>query len=316
MEALVIATNRPERFKAWLKAWWEEIDENDINLLIMHDSHNSEETDVLDRQIKHGSVFDHNDVKEDLKGNAWIIPQQSSACKSYAILKAWQMGADRIFCLDDDCLPNGSRWVRQHRINLKSHEQNQVYMTIDYVRPRGVPYLPKEPVMLSHGLWDNVPDVDAVTQLHGYPSVAGKRNGAVPKGALFPFCGMNWACNRDAAPLMYFGLHGKDWPVDRFDDIWCGFIAKKIMDHLGWAVWSGEPSVEHSRASDPMANLEKEAKGLKMNCEIYEMLMHPWKICGDTPSDSLALFGKDISTVSIDYWKKYGEALQIWASLF
>lgn len=324
MEALVIATNRPNSFRTWLKAWRNQISENGIRLYVMVDTFDAEITKEIRSLVANmGEVFDHNDVVIDLKQNAWIIPQKSCACKSYAIYRAWKDNADRVFCLDDDCMPkSGVSWFGEHRRKLSSRANNSLFRTIYGVRPRGIPYQEDRPIVLSHGLWSVIPDVDAVTQMTGFgkPTFI---DGTIPQGALFPFCGMNWACNREIIPLMYFA---PNWKVDRFDDIWCGFIAKKILDHLGYAVLSGEPLINHVRASDPLVNIEKEAAGYRMNRDFYQFIskLSPLPKHEDTPMRAIEYMGCIIEgrpdypdkAIEGQYWKKYGEALQIWASLF
>ena len=49
----------------------------------------------------------------------------------------------------------------------------------------------------------------------------------IPKGTLFPMCGMNLAFNRELiGPAMYFGLMGDGQPVGRYDDMWAGWCMK------------------------------------------------------------------------------------------
>lgn len=49
----------------------------------------------------------------------------------------------------------------------------------------------------------------------------------IPKGTLFPMCGMNLAFNRELiGPAMYFGLMGDGQPIGRYDDMWAGWCMK------------------------------------------------------------------------------------------
>ena len=49
----------------------------------------------------------------------------------------------------------------------------------------------------------------------------------IPKGTLFPMCGMNLAFNRELiGPAMYFGLMGDGQPIGRYDDMWAGWCCK------------------------------------------------------------------------------------------
>lgn len=51
----------------------------------------------------------------------------------------------------------------------------------------------------------------------------------IPKGTLFPMCGMNLGFDRELiGPAMYFGLMGDGQPIGRYDDMWAGWCAKVI----------------------------------------------------------------------------------------
>jgi len=52
----------------------------------------------------------------------------------------------------------------------------------------------------------------------------------IPKGTLFPMCGMNLCFDRDLiGPAMYFGLMGDGQPIGRYDDMWAGWCTKVYM---------------------------------------------------------------------------------------
>ncbi|CAN6470733.1 unnamed protein product [Victoria cruziana] len=91
----------------------------------------------------------------------------------------------------------------------------------------------------------------------------------IPKGTLFPMCGMNLAFDRELiGPGMYFGLMGDGQPIGRYDDMWAGWCTKVICDHLGLGVKTGLPYIWHSKASNPFVNLKKEYKGIFWQEEI------------------------------------------------
>jgi len=49
----------------------------------------------------------------------------------------------------------------------------------------------------------------------------------IPKGTLFPMCGMNLAFDRELiGPAMYFGLMGDGQPIGRYDHMWAGWCCK------------------------------------------------------------------------------------------
>jgi reversibly glycosylated polypeptide/UDP-arabinopyranose mutase len=55
----------------------------------------------------------------------------------------------------------------------------------------------------------------------------------IPKGTLFPMCGMNLAFDRDLiGPAMYFGLMGDGQPIGRYDDMWAGWCCKVLFFFL------------------------------------------------------------------------------------
>ena len=55
----------------------------------------------------------------------------------------------------------------------------------------------------------------------------------IPKGTLFPMCGMNLAFDRELiGPAMYFGLMGDGQPIGRYDDMWAGWCVKVIFSSM------------------------------------------------------------------------------------
>ncbi|KAK8549943.1 hypothetical protein V6N13_055503 [Hibiscus sabdariffa] len=113
------------------------------------------------------------------------------------------------------------------------------------------------PTSVSHGLWLNIHDYDAPTQLVK-PLERNTRYVdaimTVPKGTLFPMCGMNLAFVRELiGPAMNFG---------QYDNMWAGWCMKVICDHLGLGVKTGLPYIWHGKASNPSVNLKKEYNGI------------------------------------------------------
>ena len=128
--------------------------------------------------------------------------------------------------------------LAQHIENLLSPSTPLFFNTLydpyrkgaDFVR--GYPFSMREGVAtaISHGLWLNIPDYDAPTQLVKPLERNTRYVDAVltiPKGTLFPMCGMNLGFNRELiGPAMYFGLMGDGQPIGRYDDMWAGWCAK------------------------------------------------------------------------------------------
>jgi hypothetical protein len=187
------------------------------------------------------------------------------------------------------------------------------------VTPRGVPYdstARETECVINHGLWTNVPDFDAITQIANtrFKQPFEPIDQVIPKGKFFPMCGMNLAFKPKMAPAMYFLLMGKSWPFDRFGDIWCGVFAKKICDHLGLAVRSGEPRIEHQRASNPWTNLRKELPGYEVNENLWRAV-DSLVLTGTNPLECYGELAEKLP-LSGEYWDQLRAAMGTWTELF
>nr|XP_017221330.1 PREDICTED: alpha-1,4-glucan-protein synthase [UDP-forming] 1-like [Daucus carota subsp. sativus] len=166
--------------------------------------------------------------------------------------------------------------LEQHIKNLLSPSTPLFFNTLDDPADfvQGYPFSMREgvPTAVSHGLWLNIPNYDAPTHLVK-PSERNTRYVdavmTLPKGALFPMCGMNMGFDRELiGPAMYFGLMGDGQPIRRYDDMWAGWCIKVIRDHLGLGVKTGLPYIWHSKASNSFVDLKKEYKGIYWQEEI------------------------------------------------
>ncbi|XAR67886.1 UDP-arabinopyranose mutase [Bertholletia excelsa] len=228
-------------------------------------------------------LYNRDDINRILGPKASCISFKDSACRNFGFLVSRRK---YIFTIDDDCFvakdPSGNRInaVEQHVKNLSTPSTPFFFNTLydpyregaDFVR--GYPFSLREgvPTAVSHGLWLNIPDYDAPTQLVKPLDRNTRYVDAVmtiPKGSLFPMCGMNLAFDRELiGPAIYFGLMGEGLPISRYDDMWAGWCVKVVCDHLGLGVKTGLPYLWHSKASNPFVNLSKEYKGLFWQEEI------------------------------------------------
>lgn len=313
--ALVVPTIRESSINEFLEIWQSIHGATWDHIVIVEDNPNKtfdlwSATDKLH--------LSWEDIENDLGENSWIISRRDSAIRSYGFWKAWQLGADIIYTLDDDCFPaKGHDFVKQHLHNL-TNTSKWCESVLGY-RTRGLPYHnmgTMDNVMFSMGFWEGVPDLDAIHMLTdhlGKPQFPKTR--VMPRGQYFPFCGMNFAFKREVAPLTYFPLMGRDSPYGRFDDIWFGVICKKICDHLDFAITVGEPHIHHSKASNAFVNLVKEAPGIKANETFWESV----DIIGlraSTPADCMCEIGVALMENSDQYLAKIGKALTVWSGLF
>ena len=270
------------------------------------------------------TIYDHNDIHDDLGADDWIIPTRSSACRSYGFYKAWQRGAKQILTLDNDCFPDGSDFFNGHIENLSRRVTlGWSVSNSQFAFTRGFPYglREKSPVGVSHGLWSMVPDLDAATSLHNFdlrfqPST---ELIVIPKNNYYTMCGMNLAWVSELTPLMYFGLFGPEYGFDQYDDIWAGVLSKKVMDHLDYGVISGYPSVQHRKQSNVFINLNKQAPGLAMN-EIFWEIVDGIKLTKNSAAEcyeELISSLPDVIANEPEGWtRKFKQAALIWVNLF
>ncbi len=314
MIAVCVASCRPEQIADFLRIWEDVFDPCEIHITL--DKPKKEVPELHFSFPVH--IYAWEDIEEDLQEKAWIIPRRTGAIRSYSYYKAWQSKAQVIVSLDDDVKPYRTDFLEKYIENLSC--QSKWFKTITYNRPRGLPYynLGEVDVVLSHGLWLKNADLDAPTQLvyptqqHQIPVIA--HTEIIPKGKYYSLCAMNFAFRRKVAPLMYQLLMGKDYGIDRFDDIWCGIISKKIIDHLGYAVCNGYPYVVHSKASNVFDNLVKEAKGIKENESFWEAV-ESVELTEERPSACYIELARKLPLYG-EYWDKTKQAMMEWGELF
>ncbi len=315
--AVIVPTVRDDSIARWLKEWAGI--ENHADVYIIEDR--PKKTLQLPEWAKHYSWLE---IDQDLLDRSWIIPRKTDCIRSYGYLRAYHSGHNVIITLDDDCYPmqgtTPEQFIDGHLLALSDSCPSPAWMTtIDGVRPRGIPYANIQrtmPCVLNHGLWQNVPDLDAVTQLSNMvkPVQHTLKIGSPYRGMYYPMCGMNIAFNRTIAPAMYFLLMGEAHGVDRFGDIWCGIISKRICDQLGYAVNVGDPVIWHSRASNVWANLRKEAVGMEQN-ETFWLNVDRIVLSGKTVVSCYRQIADGLSDLN-EYWNKTSKAMHQWISLF
>lgn len=320
---LVVPTVRQQCMREFLDAWEPEFAGHEM--VVVED--NPERTFEL-RSSAAISHYCWRDIDERLGDQAWIVPRRTDCVRSFGYWEAWRRKPDMIVTLDDDCLPpkeGPHGFLQAHWRRLQQGGEHDAWVsTTTGTFPRGVPYLARQRrarSVINHGLWTNVIDYDAITQLAQVraPTPVDFPDQTIPRGAFYPMCGMNLAFRPEIAPAMYFLLMGRDWGVDRFGDIWCGLFSKRICDHLGLAVTSGSPTVHHARASNVWANLRKEATGMERN----ETL---WRLADDTVLTAstasgcyrqLAAAVRAAGDAAQDgYLQKLGAAMEHWTDLF
>lgn len=317
--AIVIPNHLPDLTNYLLS--WKEWRDPSIRVIIVEDK---PKVDVELGNFDNVTLYSHTDIKKDLGKDSWIIPKHGSACRSYGYYKAWQLKPEFILTVDNDCYPEKDKyWVSGHEDALKQNTTLDWINTGPNLYYRGFPYLIREksPVYLNHGLWSNIPDLDAATALHNpdFRLPAEKETQIIPRHNFFPMCGMNLAWRSELTPAMYFGLFGPEYGFDQYDDIWAGVLVKKVMDHLGLAASSGYPSVEHRKQSNVFLNMRKQAPGLGMNEHFWKEVQNI-NLTEDTVLDCYReLIEKLPDTITDEpsgWTKKFKKAALIWINLF
>lgn len=270
--AVVVATCRPERMEAWLRAWGDLLVRHDARLLVVYDG----DEPLLTYSPRAYSQVDVYGEKAPLFSTRHTVAVANMA---YAWIAQHAPDVEMIVKLDDDVTPVGDT-LADHRDAL-SQEVRAYWLstTAPDWPPRGLPCA-LMPVWASHGVWEGVPDLAADEQLRweaaGRPPV-GFYRGPIPHGVLAPLSGMNFAFRREALPWMYYGPTVDLPGAERWDDIWCGMHLLRESWRQGKTVVTGYATVEHNRASDPVQNWERE----KLGMELHEGYWrgedeHPW----------------------------------------
>lgn len=335
--ALIVPSIRKESFERFCREWAATGLLDRVHLVLMED--NPAPTFGDQRPAAVGGLFTHLSWADiDYHDWAHIIPRRSDTVRSYAYWWAWEQGFDYMMTMDDDCYP-AQGYEQLDLIHKQMLTRTRWFNTLNSVRPRGMPYFNtgKRDVHINHGIWQGVLDYDAPQQLvDPVPEIYTHDNRIVPHGAYHPFCGMNAIWRREAIPLSYHLLMGQRQivrgsngpvlerlPFDRFGDIWCGIIQKKVCDHLGWAVSTGTPYIHHDRASNPFTNLRKEANGIEVNEWFWEKI-DGIKLArgGDRPPTAAECYKEigynvgEFGGEHASYWRTLGAAMVTWSDLF
>lgn len=269
MIACICPTTRDRNsiYQEFFRTWKDLFEHYAVELITIYDG---------DDQYLETSDGHRIDAEELLGEDSDLISKKDTACKNlglYYVLS--RTNYDRILILDDDTRPLGDT-ISAHMNQLDRKVPISWVSTMSEY-PRGFPYGLRDEaeVVISHGVWEGVPDWDAPTQL-----VMGNRSVTfpqivIPKHAYFPMCGMNLMVKRKAIPYLYFAPPWKE--MGRCDDIFAGVVMKNELDKENLAAVSGFATVKHERASNVFKNLQKEALFIELNETFWQgNTTHPY----------------------------------------
>lgn len=283
-----------------------------------------------------------------------LIPKRSHAETSFGLLYLW-INKEYLyaFLIDDDTEPENSfDYFGDHIKNLNFYgEITEVSSDKKWVNvlfhsfpsyplyPRGYPYsrmgeitressttIGKGDVWISQGLWTNVPDLDGIRILMDGNTEGQSRtrlkvndykaNFTVARGNYLTVCSMNLAIRREVVPFFYqYPMDDNEWRIGRFDDIWSGVVAKRVLDELGKAIITCFPLCKHNKAKrSTFKDVNTEAPGYESNEYFWQDV---WKsnIDGDIFGMSRQIAGYLEKYGSTDFIKYCGSSFKEWTLL-
>lgn len=300
---IVVPTVRDDQFSRFITGWEHEL--KGCHLIVVEDR--PKKTKEI-RKILEGTkgfTYQHvawDDIDKDLGKDSWIIPRQTDCVRSYGYLLALRNDPLFIATLDDDILPESMHLeLFAHGLFYKEYHDNRYFSVLSNGRrPRGI-YGTSIGCEVVHGGWLGSPDLSAEEQIKDMwiSEKSDFYKGIIPKGSYPNICGMNLAWRPYITKYMYFGLQGKDYPIDRCGDIWCGYYLAK--NNIVMA--TGYPFCYHTRASNVWANHKKEENAKDMSYDFIQWIEN---------DKNTAL---DILWEHMEYWDKLKEAYEIWERL-
>ncbi len=253
--------------------------------------------------------FNRRDIKKILGKSEVSIPRRNGACRNFGFYMAWKECADDeiIIALDDDCEITDSSFPESVDANFSARERavtsfNGLHFNIldlyqeipENLFPRGFPYAArlnykpwifgkavKATTKFNLGLWKGVFDINAIDKIYGgewsHPQARLKSESIlVPEGTLISVCSMNMHFRKEIIPAIYqLPMHVEvipGWPVDRYGDIWGGFILKTLMDLRGDNMTVGAPMINHIKDGDFQRNIWQEHLCHLLNEEFIDFL--------------------------------------------
>ena len=236
---------------------------------------------------------------------AKIIPYRTDNRRNVGFLMAAEKGTEIIIAIDDDNYASDEDFGRYHSIVGKKATLPTVTSTSGWfnpctmletdhgrlIYPRGYPFSKRYKeeytftqttghVAMNMGLWAVDPDADAVTYLANPTKILGMKDGyesiMLSPDTFAPINTQNTAFHRKVLPCYYFILMNaslRGLKIDRYGDIWSGFLVKKAIDKMNERVTVGKPMVDHKRNShNYLKDLRRELWGMILTEEIVNWL--------------------------------------------
>lgn len=256
------------------------------------------------------SVRDQDEFLTAIDARAFkrAMPYNTVGRRNIGDLYAYTQGCQIIIRVDDDNFPiltedfftghsiTGEKFRRVDRMvaaeNGWFNPLIHLYMqnkNSSVIYPRGYPYEERKPanvhfsssmarIMLNQGLWIGAPDVDAVTWLENPELVATIQARdfddhaiVLRQGTWCPVNTQNTSFHRSLLPAFFACPYHL-----RFDDIYGGYMVRRLMDEKGDLCRYGSPFVNQKRnPHNTYRDIELELFGMR-NCAEYVNMLRLW----------------------------------------
>ncbi|GAA2939797.1 hypothetical protein [Streptomyces enissocaesilis] len=258
--------------------------------------------------VRHVGVADQRDLLRRAGRLRPFLRWNSIQRRNLGYLLAAESSTDIMVSVDDDNLPEVGDYLRHHLVvgstgRFPAVRSGGGWFNVGEalrceppvpLRHRGYPLGRITPpgshetthvegrVVVNAGLWTDDPDIDATTRIALHPEVTAidapwnKEAVALAPSTWCPFNSQNTAFHRDVLPATF--LWNMREPVghdviDRYDDIFMSYFARRLIDHFGDLVCYGPPVVEQRRNDhDLLADLTGEIPGMRLTDGFVDLL--------------------------------------------
>ena len=209
------------------------------------------------------------------------IPYDNESRRNIGYLMALEEGCARLILMDDDNFPAEDDFVGSHEFTGSTWEGDVVQENTGFhniceklkvephrgLYPRGFPFKLRNTlntnarvkpsglarIGVTTGLWLQDPDIDAVTWLNGTVRSIGYEGPdqvVLGDGTWTPINTQNTSVVRELIPAFLcvpMGYEMGGTRLERYGDVWGGYIGQSTLRDKGYVVAFGKPLVEHRR---------------------------------------------------------------------
>lgn len=287
-----------------MESWLTHMSPRDVMIIAGDHKTPHAEIERMARRAREEYDLDVTYVRPEAQGrwlSSEVLPWNCIQRRNIAILEAIDRTPEFIITIDDDNYPMtdvthiGMSWVdqvewvlmRPHDVVVGSSNTgwfNPGELCRPRVTHRGFPFGRRHEetelglsfnagnptVGVFAGLWYGDPDIDAIERVVSQPDIKmiEQVNVTLAPGTWAPFNSQSTAYRTELAPLMMCLPH-----VGRMDDIWASYVARAVMDHIGWLVQYGSPTVRQDRnPHDLFRDIQAEMLGYEHTQHLCDVL--------------------------------------------